>query len=140
MVHGDYRSGNFLFDEATGQINAWLDWERGHLGDRHRDLAWTTQLTMGHYSEDGKTYFVCGLVPLEDFYDWYTQESDLPVDEFRLAYYKILDCYTIVCSVVASAYRVVRLGKSHQDVLLSRVKGMAPTVLDEMAELLRKYY
>ncbi|WP_460767492.1 phosphotransferase [Nocardiopsis nanhaiensis] len=34
IVHGDFRSGNFLFDEATGEITAWLDWELGHVGDR----------------------------------------------------------------------------------------------------------
>jgi len=66
VVHGDYRSGNFLFDERSGQFTAWLDWERGHLGDRHRDLAWSTQPFLGHYSDDGKTYYVCGLIPQDD--------------------------------------------------------------------------
>ena len=39
VVHGDYRTGNFLFDEA-GEIRAILDWEMCHLGDAHEDLAW----------------------------------------------------------------------------------------------------
>jgi aminoglycoside phosphotransferase (APT) family kinase protein len=138
IVHGDFRSGNFLFDEASGRINAWLDWERGHLGDRHRDLAWTTQLTMGHYSEDGKTYYVCGLIPLDEFYDRYEEATGLTVDHERLAYYQILNCYQIIVSVVASAYRVARLGKSHQDVLLARVKGMAPMVARELTQLLKE--
>ena len=138
VVHGDFRSGNFLFDEATGKINAWLDWERAHLGDRHRDLAWKTQLAMGHYSEDGKTYYVCGLIPADEFYQRYEQASGLKVDPDRLAYYKILNCYQIIGSVVATAYRVARLGKSHQDILLARVKGMAPTIYNELAGLLRE--
>jgi aminoglycoside phosphotransferase (APT) family kinase protein len=138
IVHGDFRSGNFLFDEGTGHINAWLDWERGHIGDRHRDLAWTTQLTMGHYSEDGKTYYVCGLIPLDEFYDRYQEATGLTVDFDRLAYYTILNCYQIIVSVMASAYRVARLGKSHQDILLTRVKGMAPTVAKQLAQLLRE--
>src|SRR5690606_1019907 len=37
LLHGDYRSGNFLFTEENSQISAWLDWETGHLGDRHED-------------------------------------------------------------------------------------------------------
>jgi aminoglycoside phosphotransferase (APT) family kinase protein len=41
-VHGDYRSGNFLLDEGSGRITATLDWESGHLGDRHADLAYCT--------------------------------------------------------------------------------------------------
>lgn len=39
IVHGDYRSGNFLFDRE-GRIRAILDWEMCHLGDPIEDLAW----------------------------------------------------------------------------------------------------
>jgi aminoglycoside phosphotransferase (APT) family kinase protein len=39
VVHGDYRTGNFLFD-ATGTIRAILDWEMAHIGDPLEDLAW----------------------------------------------------------------------------------------------------
>jgi len=39
VVHGDYRTGNFLFDD-TGRIRAILDWEMAHLGDPLEDLAW----------------------------------------------------------------------------------------------------
>ena len=138
VVHGDYRSGNFLFDEASGEINAWLDWERGHIGDRHRDLAWTTQLTMGHYSEDRKTYYVCGLIALDEFYEQYEKTSGLSVDPERLAFYQILNCYQILGSVMATGYRVARLGKSHQDVMLTRVKGLAPSVCLDLARLLKE--
>jgi aminoglycoside phosphotransferase (APT) family kinase protein len=40
VVHGDYRSGNFLFD-AKGGIRAILDWEMWHLGDPLEDLGWS---------------------------------------------------------------------------------------------------
>jgi aminoglycoside phosphotransferase (APT) family kinase protein len=39
VVHGDYRTGNFLFDKS-GTIRAILDWEMCHLGDPLEDLAW----------------------------------------------------------------------------------------------------
>jgi aminoglycoside phosphotransferase (APT) family kinase protein len=39
VVHGDYRTGNFLYDEA-GEIQGVLDWEMDHLGDPLEDLAW----------------------------------------------------------------------------------------------------
>lgn len=39
VVHGDFRSGNFLFDGA-GNLRAILDWEMCHLGDPHEDLGW----------------------------------------------------------------------------------------------------
>ncbi len=39
IVHGDMRSGNFLFNEK-GEIKAILDWELMHMGDPLEDLAW----------------------------------------------------------------------------------------------------
>ena len=138
IVHGDYRSGNFLFDEASGNITAWLDWERGHVGDRHRDLAWTTQPTMGHYSEDSEKFFVSGLIPLDEFYQRYEDASGLSVDQDKLYFYRVLNCYQILCSAVATAYRVARLGKSHQDILLSRVKGIAPSLYLDLSCLLKE--
>jgi aminoglycoside phosphotransferase (APT) family kinase protein len=38
IVHGDYRLGNYLFDDHD--IVGILDWEMVHLGDAHEDLAW----------------------------------------------------------------------------------------------------
>ena len=40
VVHGDYRTGNFLYDE-TGAIHGVLDWEMAHLGDPLEDLGWS---------------------------------------------------------------------------------------------------
>lgn len=40
VVHGDYRTGNFLFDEQ-GRIHGILDWEMAHLGDPLEDLGWS---------------------------------------------------------------------------------------------------
>lgn len=39
IVHGDYRSGNFLFT-PDGQISAILDWEMCHIGDPLEDVTW----------------------------------------------------------------------------------------------------
>jgi aminoglycoside phosphotransferase (APT) family kinase protein len=40
LVHGDYRSGNFLYTEE-GVIRGILDWEMAHIGDPLEDLAWS---------------------------------------------------------------------------------------------------
>lgn len=40
LVHGDYRTGNFLYT-PDGEIAAVLDWEMAHLGDPLEDLAWS---------------------------------------------------------------------------------------------------
>ena len=138
VVHGDYRSGNFLFNEEEGRITAWLDWERGHLGDRHRDLAWMTQREKGHLAEDGKTYLVCGLIPIEDFYQRYQEASGLTVDMDRLRWYQVLNCFQVITTTMATMYRVAKLGKSHQDILLARLKAIAPVGAHELAELLKE--
>lgn len=41
IVHGDFRTGNFLHD-GKGRINGILDWEMAHIGDPFEDLAWAT--------------------------------------------------------------------------------------------------
>ncbi|WP_156255195.1 phosphotransferase family protein [Sandarakinorhabdus oryzae] len=38
IVHGDFRSGNFLV--APDGLVAVLDWELAHIGDGHEDLGW----------------------------------------------------------------------------------------------------
>tara|TARA_R110000824_G_scaffold155226_1_gene327495 strand:- start:44627 stop:45592 length:966 start_codon:yes stop_codon:yes gene_type:complete len=40
LVHGDFRSGNFLYS-PDGDITAVLDWEMAHIGDPLEDLAWS---------------------------------------------------------------------------------------------------
>ena len=134
VVHGDYRSGNFLFDERSLEITAVLDWERGYLGDRHRDLAWTANHAFGHMAEDGKTFLASGLMPLDDFFEQYEKASGLKVDPVRLRYYTIFNSYQLVISAIASGFRVVHLGKTHQDILLA----LAEPVGYSAAEQLRK--
>lgn len=132
VLHGDYRSGNFLFDEANGRITGWLDWERGYLGDRHRDLAYTETRLFGNVAEDGRTFLVSGLMPLQQFRDDYQRLSGLSIDPRRLHYYRVFNTYQLMVSSLASSYRVVRLGKSHQDVLLAFVEGAVCSLADEL--------
>lgn len=122
LVHGDYRSGNFLFDEDTGRITAWLDWERGHVGDRHRDLAWTGLTLFGNTDPDGSLW-VCGLVREQEFFDRYAELTGAPVEPEKLHFYRVFNAYQLVVSNFATAYRVLKLHKSHQDVLLAFVEG-----------------
>jgi hypothetical protein len=92
---------------------------------------------MGHYDSGGR-YYVCGLVPLDEFFERYSEESGLPVDPERLRYYQVLCCFVIIVSTMASNYRIARLGKSHQDILLTRVEGMVPVISRHLITLLRQ--
>lgn len=136
LVHGDYRSGNFLFDEDSGRITAILDWERCTVGDRHRDLAWATSEAIGHYAEDGRTLLVCGLLPRDEFLHRYAQASGEPVDPRRLLFYTVLSRYQQAVTVLATGYRVVRLRRSHQDVLLARLSCAAYVLMEELRQSL----
>ncbi len=136
VIHGDYRSGNFLFDEASATITTWLDWERGHLGDRHRDLAWITQAMFGDPRDDGQGYYICGLLSQDEFEDRYQTLSGLTIDPARLRWYGVLNCYQALVSTLGSCYRVVRLGKNHQDALMVALKAEAAMASARLHEML----
>lgn len=90
LVHGDYRAGNFLFDPATNEVTAMLDWELARFGDRHEDLGWSLARIYTAKSEDGED-LVCGLVPREEFLRRYEDLSGLPVDPERLFFYEVFN-------------------------------------------------
>ena len=138
VVHGDYRSGNFLFDEDSGRILGVLDWESGHLGDRHADLAYTTQPLYGHLAEDGRTLLAGGLLPVEQLFERYEEASGLSVDRDRLRWYSVLASYSAIVKTLATAMRVARLGRSHQDPLLARLEGTVPTLLRQLTHQLEE--
>jgi aminoglycoside phosphotransferase (APT) family kinase protein len=138
IVHGDYRTGNFLYTEEDNRISAILDWELGHLGDRHEDLAWTIRSTFGHLAEDGKTFLVGGFMPENQFLDLYRELSGMTVDPKKLDFYKIFNAYKNVLIVLATGRRVASGGKGHQDVLLAWLSGVGYTMLDDMWAMLNE--
>ncbi|MCK9504338.1 MAG: phosphotransferase family protein [Porticoccaceae bacterium] len=140
ILHGDYRAGNFLFNEDEGKITGWLDWERCYIGDRHRDLAWATSRLFGSLAEDGKTFLVSGLVPEQQFFDDYQRFSGLDIDPKRLHYFRVLNTYQSMVGPIASTYRVVRLGKSHQDIVLVLVEGAAYPNAHDLLNILEERY
>jgi aminoglycoside phosphotransferase (APT) family kinase protein len=72
IVHGDYRTGNFL--EVGGRITAILDWELVHLGDPHEDLAWAS---LPMYM--GGTRLVGRLAEPDMFYARYAERAGFAV-------------------------------------------------------------
>jgi len=93
LVHGDYRTGNFLYDEGTRQITSWLDWELAHLGDRHEDIAWTLARPFGIVGEDGKTFLVGGFMSRQEFLDAYEKASGLAINPKTLQFCDIFSTY-----------------------------------------------
>ena len=132
LVHGDYRSGNFLFDESACNITAFLDWELALIGDRHQDLAWSTYKLFGQIDEDNKTFLACGLLPEEEFFACYETYSGLKVDRSRLHYYRILCNFMSVIHSLGSAHRVAKGSKTHQDIVLLTFSKIGYFLLEQL--------
>jgi aminoglycoside phosphotransferase (APT) family kinase protein len=77
IVHGDFRLGNFLYEED--RINAMLDWEMVHLGDPVEDIAWAYRSLWGPQA-----------FSLDEFVSRYTELSGIPVDPETLLFYRLL--------------------------------------------------
>src|SRR5208282_1762610 len=83
VAHGDFRSGNYLYDDARG-ITAMLDWELAHLGDPMEDLGWASMTFWGRGELAG------GLMEREAFYRLYENKTGYRVDRERLFFYQVL--------------------------------------------------
>jgi aminoglycoside phosphotransferase (APT) family kinase protein len=83
IVHGDYRSGNFLHDGA-GAITAILDWEMAHVGDPLEDLAWALDPMWAHDNP-----LVLGGITREEVISVWQEASGLDVDPQRLTWWSV---------------------------------------------------
>jgi aminoglycoside phosphotransferase (APT) family kinase protein len=84
VVHGDYRTGNFLHDNA-GKIVAVLDWEMAHLGDPLEDIGWATDPLWSNPTD----HRVSGMVPKAEALALWEQASGLKVDPRSLAWWSM---------------------------------------------------
>jgi len=84
IVHGDYRTGNFLFDEH-GTIRAILDWEMCHLGDPLEDLAWALDPLWSWPDREHPGR----LVPREQALAIWSRASGVTIDRRALAWWEI---------------------------------------------------
>lgn len=111
IVHGDYRSGNFLHDGA-GRVLAVLDWEMVHAGDAHEDLAWLCDPLWSHASgRPGAT------VPLAEAIALWEAASGLTLNPVSWRWWRL---FAQVQGLVIwiSAAREILDGRSHDPVLM----------------------
>lgn len=137
LVHSDYRTGNYLFDEKTLRITAMLDWELGYFGDRHFDLAWILMPAFETLSEDGRR-LSSSLFSREEFIEKYQQASGLSVDEERLHYYTVLAFWRGAIMTLGSGLRAAHGAKSHQDIVLSWFAGLGYNLLESLRRALEE--
>ena len=84
VIHGDYRTGNFLHDGA-GKIIALLDWEMAHIGDPLEDLGWAIEPLWSY----GETDRVSGMLPREEAIAIWESASGLTLDPQALAWWEL---------------------------------------------------
>ena len=96
IVHGDYRTGNFL--EKNGQITAILDWELVHLGDPHEDLGWAS---LPMYM--GGSKLICRLAEPDWFYQRYSEKAGFEVSMESVRYYQALSLLKLAATHMAAA-------------------------------------
>ena len=84
VVHGDYRSGNFLHD-GQGKVLAVLDWEMAHLGDPLEDLGWAMDPLWRH----NETHRVAGTLPRAEAIAVWERASGLKVDPAAFAWWEL---------------------------------------------------
>lgn len=86
VVHGDYRTGNFLYDEQ-GAIHGILDWEMAHLGDPLEDLGWSLNPVWSF----GRG-LAGGLVPREQAIAIWEASSGMTTDPAALHWWELFNC------------------------------------------------
>jgi len=84
FVHGDYRVGNFMFDETD--IRAVLDWELAHAGDAVEDLAWVC-VRAWRFGNDHLA--AGGIGTREELVKAYEAEAGDPVDLDALRFWEV---------------------------------------------------
>jgi aminoglycoside phosphotransferase (APT) family kinase protein len=135
VVHGDYRNGNFLFDEASARIAGILDWELVYLGDRHHDLAYTMMKDWGQVDPLTGEFYCCALLPRDELVARYEAASGLSVDPDRLDYYVVLNLYWAVVATIASGPRSAAERMTHLDVLQNFTCGLGVAFMHELNDL-----
>jgi aminoglycoside phosphotransferase (APT) family kinase protein len=84
LVHGDYRTGNFLVSSGN-DITAILDWEMAHIGDPLEDLAWSVD-PIWSWEEKG---FAGLLVPTVEAIGFWESASGMKVDPKAFHWWRV---------------------------------------------------
>jgi aminoglycoside phosphotransferase (APT) family kinase protein len=134
LVHGDYRSGNFLYDDG-GRITAILDWELAHLGDPHEDLGWVVNELFSVRAPSGER-LACGLLPREEMLARYERASGSTIDRERLRFYEIFNNYKLAVCAHTTTLRIARGSATHLAASMSLIHAFAHSYIAALARAL----
>lgn len=102
LVHGDFRLGNFIVDEAG--LKAVIDWELAHAGDPAEDIGW---LTIRSWRFGNDELPVAGIGQLAPFLEAYEESGGRPPDPERLRWWEALGNvkWAVICARQALDHR-----------------------------------
>lgn len=102
VVHGDFRTGNLLIDDAG--VRAVLDWELAHAGDPMEDLGWVCVNSWRFGAIENP---VGGFGSREDFYAGYEAAGGVRVDRQRTHFWEVLGTlrWGVICTMSGVALR-----------------------------------
>jgi aminoglycoside phosphotransferase (APT) family kinase protein len=112
VVHGDYRTGNFLFD-ATGEIRGILDWEMCHLGDPLEDLAWALTPLWGWPNADRPGKLIARARAIEIW----EAASGLRADPDALRWWEVFACVKGLGIWISSSHEF-QTGKNQDPIMI----------------------
>jgi aminoglycoside phosphotransferase (APT) family kinase protein len=135
LTHGDYRTGNYLFEEDSGRITALLDWELARIGDFHEDLAWVLMQVFGTFDPDG-AFRASDLFGREEFIEAYEARTGRKVNRRTLHYYDVMSSWKCYIIVAANGLAAARSQHNHQDVLLTFLGATTAMFADDLVRLL----
>jgi aminoglycoside phosphotransferase (APT) family kinase protein len=129
LVHGDYRTGNFLYDRDAG-ITGILDWEMAHAGDPIEDLGWVV-IKSWRWAGDDR---VGGLCPRDEFIALYEEASGTKVDRDALKFWEVFSNVKFAIIFITGTRAIVQ-GKT-PDLLLALTAFINPGLEVELLKLI----
>jgi aminoglycoside phosphotransferase (APT) family kinase protein len=135
LVHGDYRSGNFLYDDR-GRITAILDWELAHLGDPHEDLGWVVNPLFSVRAAGGGERLACGMLTREETIARYERATGWRVDRERLRFYEIFNDYKLAVCAHSTTLRIARGEHTHLAASMTLIHAFAHLYVAALARAL----
>lgn len=129
IVHGDYRTGNFL--QKDGEITAILDWELAHLGDPHEDIGW---LSLPMYK--GGSPFLCRLVEEDDFYRRYESKTGIKLSKASVLFYRAFSLYKLAITHIAASDCFEQ--RRSNDLRMPAMGSQIPTALRQMMKTIEE--
>jgi aminoglycoside phosphotransferase (APT) family kinase protein len=102
LVHGDFRIGNVMFNEAG--LTAVLDWELCHVGDGVEDLGWLCVKTW-RFGNDALA--AGGLCSREELLRHYREAGGGPCEAATLAWWEIFGNWkwAVICRMQAERHK-----------------------------------